>query len=123
MSNYAVTAALERLLFMLLLKTPVDHIWPELVLALVASERVYDELGADCGVEACIDGRAVHLGTGDFDPGAAAIASARIRECLGAAYSVESFPHHIRTTTSTKPNAVRRIPSRNCPGIRRTAGI
>jgi len=93
---------------MLLLKpgVRVAGLRPEILLAVVAAERVCAEMGVDCVVTACVDGvhqagslhycgLAVDLRSRDFRPGDADKAIARIKQCLGADYDVVLENDHI----------------------------
>jgi hypothetical protein len=72
---------------------------PEILLATVAAERVYEEAGHDFTVTACIDGEhmagslhyagaAIDVGTRDLAPADVQKVIARIKECLGADFDV-----------------------------------
>ena len=93
---------------MLMFKTGVrvTGIRPEILLAVVVAERVYEGLGADCMITACIDGKhmagslhyvgaAVDLRTQNLHPGDADKVIARIKECVGADYDVILEVDHI----------------------------
>ena len=93
---------------MLLLKqgVRVAGVRPEILIAVVAAERVCAERGVDCVITACVDGvhqagslhycgLAVDLRTRDFHPGDADKAIARIRQCLGADYDVALEKDHV----------------------------
>jgi hypothetical protein len=93
---------------MLLLKpgVRVAGLRPEILLAVVAAERVCAEMGVDCVVTACVDGvhqagslhycgLAVDLRIRDFRPGDADKAVARIKQCLGADYDVVLEKDHL----------------------------
>jgi len=93
---------------MLLLKpgVRVAGLRPEILLAVIAAERVCAEMGVDCVVTACVDGvhqagslhycgLAVDLRSRDFRPGDADKAITRIKQCLGADYDVVLENDHI----------------------------
>ena len=93
---------------MLLLKpgVRVAGLRPEILLAVVAAERVCAEMGVDCVVTACVDGvhqagslhycgLAVDLRSRDFRPGNADKAIARLKQCLGTDYDVVLETDHI----------------------------
>jgi hypothetical protein len=93
---------------MLLLKpgVRVAGLRPEILIAVVAAERVCAEMGVDCVITACVDsvhqagslhycGLAVDLRSRDFRPGDADKAITRIRQCLGADYDVVLENDHI----------------------------
>jgi hypothetical protein len=93
---------------MLMLKfgVRVAGLRPEILLAVVAAERVCAEMGVDCVVTACVDGvhqagslhycgLAVDLRSRDFRPGDLDKAIARIKQCLGADYDVVLENDHI----------------------------
>ena len=86
---------------MLMLKpgVRVTGIRPEILLAVIAAERVYQEAGADCMAPACVDGKhmagsfhyagaAVDLRTHNVAPAELNKLLARIRECVGGDYDV-----------------------------------
>jgi hypothetical protein len=86
---------------MLMLKPGVriTGLRPEILLAVVAAERAYQEIGHDCMVTACVDGKhmtgslhyagqAVDLRTRDVPPADLPKLVARIRDCVGADYDV-----------------------------------
>lgn len=93
---------------MLLLKpgVRVAGLRPEILLAVIAAERVCAEMGVDCVVTACVDGihkagslhyrgLAVDLRSRDFLPGDVDKAIARIKQCLGTDYDVVLEKDHI----------------------------
>ena len=93
---------------MLMLKfgVRVAGLRPEILLAVVAAERVCAEMGVVCVVTACVDGvhqagslhycgLAVDLRSRDFRPGDLDKAIARIKQCLGADYDVVLENDHI----------------------------
>jgi len=93
---------------MLLLKPGVRlaGLQPEILLAVIAAERVCAEMGVDCVITACVDGvhqagslhycgLAVDLRRRDFRPGDADKAITRIKQCLGADYDVVLENDHI----------------------------
>ncbi len=100
---------------MLLLKTGVRiaGLRPEILLAVVAAERVCAVMGVDCVVTACVDGvhksgslhycgLAVDLRSRDFRPGDVDKAIARIKQCLGADYDVVLETDHIHVEFQQK---------------------
>ena len=100
---------------MLLLKpgVRVAGLRPEILLAVVAAERVCAEMGVDCVVTACVDGvhqagsllycgLAVDLRSRDFRPGDVEKAIARIKQCLGADYDVVLENDHIHVEFDQK---------------------
>ena len=100
---------------MLLLKpgVRVAGLRPEILIAVVAAERVYAEMGVDCVITACVDGvhqagslhycgLAVDLRSRDFRPGDADKAIARIKQCLGADYDVVLENDHIHVEFDQK---------------------
>ena len=100
---------------MLLLKPGVRiaGLRPEILLAVVAAERVCAEMGVDCVVTACVDGvhkagslhycgLAVDLRSRHFRPGDADKAIARIRQCLGADYDVVLENDHVHVEFDQK---------------------
>lgn len=100
---------------MLLLKpgVRVAGLRPEILLAVVAAERVCAEMGVDCVVTACVDGvhkagslhyrgLAVDLRIRDFRPGDADKAITRIKQCLGADYDVVLENDHIHVEFDQK---------------------
>ncbi|HWR51224.1 MAG TPA: hypothetical protein VN428_08965 [Bryobacteraceae bacterium] len=93
---------------MLLLKpgVRVAGLRPEILLGVVAAERVFEEAGVDLVVTACVDGKhsagslhyagqAVDLRTRDLAAEARPKLGVRIRECLGEDYDVVLEPDHI----------------------------
>lgn len=87
---------------MLLLKpgVRVAGLRQEILIAVVAAERICAEMGVDCVVTACVDGVhqagslhycgvAVDLRTRGFHPGDADKAITRIGQCLGADCAVQ----------------------------------
>jgi len=100
---------------MLLLKpgVRVAGLRSEILLAVVAAERVCAEMGVDCVVTACVDGvhkagslhycgLAVDLRSRDFRPGDLDKAIARIRQCLGADYDVVLENEHVHVEFDQK---------------------
>ena len=100
---------------MLLLKpgVRVAGLRSEILLAVVAAERVCAEMGVDCVVTACVDGvhkagslhycgLAVDLRSRDFRPGDLDKAIARIRQCLGADYDVVLENDHVHVEFDQK---------------------
>ena len=93
---------------MLLLKpgVRVAGIRPEVLLAIVAAERVFEDAGADLVLTACVDGKhsvgslhyagqAVDIRTRDLPPESRQKLVARIRECMGEDYDVILESDHI----------------------------
>jgi len=93
---------------MLMLKPGVriTGIRPEILLAVVAAEQVYAEMGHDCMVTACVDGKhmagslhyagqAVDLRTRDVPAGDLQKLLARIQGCVGTDYDVIVETDHI----------------------------
>jgi hypothetical protein len=100
---------------MLLLKpgVRVAGLRPEILIAVVAAERVCAEMGVDCVITACVDGvhqagslhycgLAVDLRSRDFRPGDLDKAIARIRQCLGADYDVVLENDHLHVEFDQK---------------------
>ncbi|HZV07171.1 MAG TPA: hypothetical protein VE999_18965 [Gemmataceae bacterium] len=93
---------------MLLLKpgVRVAGLRPEILIAIIAAERVCADMGVDCVITACVDGvhqagslhycgLAVDLRSRDFRPGNADKAIARLKQCLGTDYDVVLETDHI----------------------------
>ena len=100
---------------MLLLKpgVRVAGLRSEILLAVVAAERVCAEMGVDCVVTACVDGvhqagslhycgLAADLRSRDFRPGDLDKAIARIRQCLGTDYDVVLENDHVHVEFDQK---------------------
>lgn len=79
---------------------------PEILLAVIAAERVYEEMGVDCVVTACVDGKhsagslhyagaAVDLRTRDVPQERRQTLAARIRTCVGEDFDVVLEADHI----------------------------
>jgi hypothetical protein len=79
---------------------------PEILLALVAAERVYDEAGHDFTITACVDGKhttgslhyagaAIDVRTRDLAPADVQETLAQIKVCLGADFDVLLEVDHI----------------------------
>jgi hypothetical protein len=79
---------------------------PEILLAAVAAERVYEEAGHDLTITACLDGKhtagslhyagaAIDVRTRDFAPAAVQKILARIKDCVGADFDVLLEADHI----------------------------
>jgi hypothetical protein len=93
---------------MLLLKpgVRVAGIRPEVLLAVVAAERVFEEAGVDLVLTACVDGKhsvgslhyagqAVDIRTRDVPPEIRQKLATRVRECVGEDYDVILEADHI----------------------------
>jgi hypothetical protein len=93
---------------MLLLKpgVRVTGLRPEILLAVVAAERVFEEAHVDLMLTSCLEGKhsqgslhyagqAVDLRTRDVAPADRAKLVARLRECLGADYDMVLEVDHI----------------------------
>ncbi len=93
---------------MLMLKSGarIAGLRPELVLAVVAAERVLEEIGVDCVISSGIDGRhsagSLHYAGGALDlrsrevaPEKMNVLIARLRECLGEDFDVVLEVDHI----------------------------
>jgi len=100
---------------MLLLKpgVRVAGLRPEILIAIIAAERVCADMGVDCVITACVDGvhqagslhycgLAVDLRSRDFRTGDVDKAIARIKQCLGADYDVVLEKDHIHVEFQQK---------------------
>ncbi len=93
---------------MLFLKPGVrlTGIRPELLIAVIAAERVYEEAGHDFTITACIEGKhstgslhysgaAIDVRTRDMPSAEVEKLAARIRECLGGDFDVVIETDHL----------------------------
>ncbi len=93
---------------MLFLKPGVrlTGIRPELVIAVIAAERVYEEAGHDFTVTACVEGKhsiaslhyagaAIDVRTRDIAAAEVVKLAARMRECLGGDFDVVIEMDHL----------------------------
>lgn len=100
---------------MLLLKpgVRVAGLRPEILLALIAAERVFDEAHVDLVVTACVDGKhtagslhyvgqAVDVRTRDVTAADQSKLLARLRECLGPDYDVALEIDHLHVEFQPK---------------------
>jgi hypothetical protein len=100
---------------MLLLKpgVRVAGLRPEILLAVIAAERVFEEAGADLVLTACVDGKhaggslhyvgqAVDIRTRDLAPDVIPKMVARLRECVGADYDVALELDHVHVEFQPK---------------------
>jgi hypothetical protein len=86
---------------------------PEILLALVVAERAYQELGQDCTVTACVDGKhstgslhyagqAIDLRTRNVPLADLQKLAERIRECAGRNYDVILEADHLHVEFQPK---------------------
>lgn len=79
---------------------------PEILLAAVAAERIYEEAGHDFVITACVDGKhktgslhysgaAIDVRTRDLQPADVPKVLARIKSCLGDAFDILLETDHI----------------------------